>query len=154
MGDTPHSIVLQSLLMELGIRAKAWNIRVLPMHRVEVAEGRWQLPDVCVVVRDKPLHDALRMPPLFCVEIVSPDDGLSEMHEKIAQYIDAGVKVVWIVDPRLKKAYETTDGHNVASVTQLTVPGTDILVMIDQVFQALHEIDPSAYLASVLNDEG
>jgi Uma2 family endonuclease len=37
--------------------------------------------------------------PVLVVEILSPNDTLEKTHEKIDDYLDAGVKVVWVVDP-------------------------------------------------------
>jgi Uma2 family endonuclease len=38
-------------------------------------------------------------PPDLAVEITSPSNRVSEMHEKVTDYTDAGVRVVWVVDP-------------------------------------------------------
>jgi Uma2 family endonuclease len=37
--------------------------------------------------------------PLLAVEILSPNDTVDEIHEKIRQYLAAGVALVWVVDP-------------------------------------------------------
>jgi Uma2 family endonuclease len=41
-------------------------------------------------------------PPVLAVEILSPSDKQEEIDEKIELYLESGVKVVWIVNPRLK----------------------------------------------------
>ncbi len=151
MGDTPHSIVLQALLMELGIRAKAWKIRILPMHAIEVSAGKMQLPDICVVAGDQPLQDALRTPPMLCVEIVSPADGAAAMDEKIEEYLNAGVKAVWEIYPSRRKAYAIVNGASRRTDTQLTVPGTDILVYASEIFAGLQELESEAWRKSVVN---
>ena len=38
-------------------------------------------------------------PPLIAVEVLSPNDKHKEIVEAIEEYLDCGVKVVWIVDP-------------------------------------------------------
>lgn len=38
-------------------------------------------------------------PPVLAVEILSPSDTVEDMHRKVKAYLQAGVKVVWIVDP-------------------------------------------------------
>jgi Uma2 family endonuclease len=40
--------------------------------------------------------------PILAVEVLSPYDKLSDIAETIEEYLDCGVKVVWIVDPRLE----------------------------------------------------
>jgi Uma2 family endonuclease len=37
--------------------------------------------------------------PILAVEILSPNDVLEEIHEKIAAYLSAGVPLVWVVNP-------------------------------------------------------
>ncbi|HSQ55346.1 MAG TPA: Uma2 family endonuclease, partial [Gemmata sp.] len=45
----------------------------------------------------------------------SPNDRTSEVNEKIADYLRAGVKVVWLADPDLKTVtvYYSTRSHTV-----------------------------------------
>jgi Uma2 family endonuclease len=40
--------------------------------------------------------------PVLAVEILSPGNTIEEIHEKIDSYLDAGVALVWIVDPSLR----------------------------------------------------
>ena len=37
--------------------------------------------------------------PLLAVEILSPNDTVDEIHEKVGTYLSAGMALVWIVDP-------------------------------------------------------
>jgi Uma2 family endonuclease len=37
--------------------------------------------------------------PLLTVEILSPNDTVDEIHEKISTYLNVGVSLVWILDP-------------------------------------------------------
>lgn len=38
-------------------------------------------------------------PPMLAVEVLSPSDSFRTVINKIKLYLDAGVKVVWLVDP-------------------------------------------------------
>lgn len=38
--------------------------------------------------------------PTLAVEILSPNDTQEDIHDKIETYLDAGVPLVWIIDPR------------------------------------------------------
>lgn len=40
--------------------------------------------------------------PVLAVEIVSPNDTVEELQEKVDNYLAAGVKLVWIVDPHFE----------------------------------------------------
>jgi Uma2 family endonuclease len=47
----------------------------------------------------------LSIAPELVVEILSPDDRLSETMEKLGDYFSAGVERVWVVDPRLHRVF-------------------------------------------------
>ncbi len=40
--------------------------------------------------------------PILAIEILSPSDQQAEIAEKVGVYLDAGVKLVWIVDPHFR----------------------------------------------------
>jgi Uma2 family endonuclease len=41
-------------------------------------------------------------PPVLAVEILSPSDKQEEIDEKVELYLETGVAIIWIVNPRLK----------------------------------------------------
>ena len=43
------------------------------------------------------------MPPDLAVEIISPNDLYSEVDEKVEEYQQAGVRLVWVINPRRKQ---------------------------------------------------
>jgi Uma2 family endonuclease len=51
---------------------------------------------LALVSEDTSLIDGV---PILAVEILSPSDTHEEVHEKVADYLKAGVALVWIVDP-------------------------------------------------------
>jgi len=44
-----------------------------------------------------------RIPPDLAAEVISLNDIHSNISEKVREYLDAGVKLVWVVDPTLKR---------------------------------------------------
>lgn len=61
-------------------------------------------PDVSFVTRERwdavlDLRRFFRGAPDLAVEIVSPSNRAGEMHAKVADYLAAGARLVWIVDP-------------------------------------------------------
>jgi len=40
-------------------------------------------------------------PPDLAVEVVSPGDTVSEVEEKVAEWLEAGARMVWVVSPKL-----------------------------------------------------
>jgi Uma2 family endonuclease len=62
-------------------------------------------PDVAFVRNERvPPEEAqdrfARLAPDLAVEIVSPSDRGPDVHEKVMEYLEAGVRLVWIVHPR------------------------------------------------------
>ncbi len=44
----------------------------------------------------------LEVPPDLVVEVVSPSDSWSDLEAKVEEYLNAGVKAVWVADPQRK----------------------------------------------------
>ena len=61
-----------------------------------------------------------RIPPDLAVEVISPNDLAFDVEEKVALYLGAGVKSVWVVYPPTK----TTRVHHSGTSTQLTADDT------------------------------
>ncbi len=108
VGERDHSRVQTLLVGYLLNREKQWAIRVFAEQRVQVKPGRFRVPDVCVLAADAPQEQIFTQPPLLSIEILSKDDRMSEMQERISDYLSFGVPCVWIVDPRTKRAWAHT----------------------------------------------
>ncbi len=70
---------------------------------IELAPGVVRAPDVAYIPRDRisnfdPKH-ALKVVPALAVEVLSAYNTAREMGRKIQQYRDAGVDLIWVVDP-------------------------------------------------------
>jgi Uma2 family endonuclease len=63
-----------------------------------------RIPDLSYVRADRlPPEDAwakfLELAPDLAVEVVSPSDSANDVQEKVNEYLDAGVKLIWVVYP-------------------------------------------------------
>jgi len=47
-------------------------------------------------------------PPFLCIEILSPSDRLTEMQDRIDDYLSFGARYVWVIDPQTRRAYIST----------------------------------------------
>ena len=45
----------------------------------------------------------VKIPPDLAVEVVSPNDSASELEEKLDDYRTAGVPLIWVIYPELRK---------------------------------------------------
>ena len=70
------------------------------------APGRIRRPDVAVVLlaslADLP-EGHIRVRPDLAVEVVSPNDEVYELDEKLEDYRLAGVPLVWVLNPQIRK---------------------------------------------------
>ena len=93
------------------------------LFRLPLERDRNRRPDAAFVSyerwpKDRPMPlagNAWEVVPDLAVEVVSPTDLFEELMDKIAEYFQAGVRLVWVVSPRLRmiQVYE--------SLTQLRI---------------------------------
>jgi Uma2 family endonuclease len=62
-------------------------------------------PDIAFVRSDRlPAEEDrdsfLDLAPDLAVEVISPSDRLTEVTEKVVEYLDSGVRLVWVVEPK------------------------------------------------------
>jgi len=84
--------------------------------RLRVAPSRVRVADVVVVELPLPEEEVFTSPPWLCVEIMSPDDTMSSMQDRLDDYLRFVVPNLWVVDPWKHRGWNvTSDGWAVAS---------------------------------------
>ncbi len=134
VGERDHSSLQMVLSAFLHNRRQELGIQVFPEQRVQVAATRFRVPDICVIVGEEPEEQILTSPPFICVEILSKCDRMSEMQERIEDYLSFGVPYVWILDPRMKRAYLHTSEGSREVKDALRTENPEILVSLDEIF--------------------
>jgi len=93
--------------------------------------GRLRGPDVSYVSPARLPADPSRTPypelvPNLAIEVLSPGNTTKEMDEKLDDYFDSGVEVVWLVDPKTRsvRVYTTRDSEKVLSAADVVNGGT------------------------------
>ena len=135
VGEKEHSKAQQELLFYFRERRRQWGIFVIQEQRVQVSRHRYRIPDVCVVLGAEPDEQIFTTPPFLCVEILSPEDRVSRMQERIDDYLRFGVRFVWLIDPYQKRAWiytqdeirEVRDGLLRTSDPEWVVPMAEVL---------------------------
>ncbi len=106
----PHGIVTSNIATELTLYARQVRKGYVLTNDtgvvLEETPGTVVGPDVAYCV-DANSYDEVEpkwveTPPILTVEVLSPNDNMTKVSLKIADYITAGVKVVWLADPELK----------------------------------------------------
>jgi Uma2 family endonuclease len=105
VGEYFHSL-LQALIGAELLKRDGRGFRVFTALRVRIsAEPRYRIPDICVKALPHRADPILEKPDLV-IEILSPDDRPAEVLRKIADYLQAGVPHIWIVDPYQRTVME------------------------------------------------
>lgn len=104
----PNNLVQAKIIQRIYMPLEKW---AETNHRGLVAPDTWirigpdtvRAPDVSFIPRERlvsidPKHP-LTAVPILAVEVLSPFNTAREISRKIQQYRDAGVELIWVVDP-------------------------------------------------------
>ncbi|MCS6830053.1 MAG: Uma2 family endonuclease [Armatimonadota bacterium] len=89
-------------------------------------------PDFAFVSRERAPESRsrhfVRYTPDLVVEVVSPADTFSAVTEKVNDWLEAGVRLVWVVDPEVKKIYVYRTGQPMRALQEEDVlSGEEVL---------------------------
>jgi Uma2 family endonuclease len=134
VGEWSHARLQGAIFAFFWNRRKEWNIQAAPECRVQVAPTRFRIPDVCVILGQEEQEPILRKPPFISIEVLSSEDRLLRIEERINDYFAFGVPYVWIVDPRSRKCHNCTpQGMTETAVFRTENP--EFVVPLDAVFE-------------------
>jgi Uma2 family endonuclease len=128
LGERDHSYIQVALAAYFFARRKALNIEVFTEQRVQVRLNRFRIPDVCVVLGGTK-EKIFTTPPFLCVEILSPEDRMSRVWERIHDYFEMGVPNVWVIDPETRLAHIASpagDLHRATDILRTTDPALEV----------------------------
>jgi Uma2 family endonuclease len=138
LGEKEHSILQRFLTVLFAINRDKWGAEVFPELRTQTKARNFRVPDVLVTRSGEKFDRYVTQPPLIAIEILSPEDSMSAMQAKAAEYRQFGVEHVWIIDPEPRMVYRYT-GTALEQVQtgELVVPGTPIRVALSEMFAEL-----------------
>ncbi len=123
LGERPHALLQQILGTIFHVNRRTWKTIALPEQRVQVAPTRYRIPDLCILHQSDPADAIVRNAPWICIEILSPEDRLQRLQERID---DASTTVL----------QETPNG-------EFIMQGTPIRISLAEVFAEFDEIQTS-----------
>jgi Uma2 family endonuclease len=99
--------------------------------------GKLRRPDVSLVSKgrldpDEPPDGQIKIPPDLAIEVLSPGDLAYEIDAKVAEYQQAGVRLIWVVNPRTRtvRIHRPADAPN-GPISSLgdsdTITGEEVL---------------------------
>ena len=116
-----------------GVSFDSSSLFRLPNGAVRAPDASWMARDRWEAV---PRSERRRIPdvvPEFVMELRSPSDTLPDLQRKMAEYMDNGVRLGWLIDPDNKAVYVYRPGaapqvlDNPATVSgEAVLPGFDL----------------------------
>jgi Uma2 family endonuclease len=91
------------------------------------------VPDICVHEKE-PDESVFTQPPLLCVEILSPEYRMSRISRVIDDYIEFGVRTVWIPDPLERKSYLGDAAYGLREVAANLVVTGSVSLTTEEIF--------------------
>ncbi len=135
MGEGRHSEWQGTLAYFFKMHRRKWGIRVRPEMRTQTGERRYRVPDVAILDAGLPDESIATTPPLIAIDILSPEDRLSRLVVRLADFEAMGVPAIYIVDPADNSLLRFTAGRleNVDTVMlrDVAIPFEEILAELD-----------------------
>ena len=140
VGEQPHGHIQAIIASIFRENRKAWSTRAITETRVQTQPTRFRIPDICILRSSDPHDPIIRFAPNICIEILSKDDSLSELQEKVDEFLEMGVAHIWVVDPWLRIGYIASASGFVHPADGIfTIPGTPIRLVLSEIFAELDE---------------
>ncbi len=113
------------------------HVRQYQLGRTYIAETTFRIgesgrkPDVAFVLQERlpeNRRQASPLPPDLAIEVVSPTDTVYDVLEKVAEYLDAGTQMVWVIEPIFKTVTVYRSPNDIKIFTQNdTLTGEDVV---------------------------
>ena len=112
MPSLNHSYICLQILRQLLQNEK---VEPLPELTLDIANGL--TPDISIFPKEQ-IHPnffrdvpKFQQMPVLAIEVISSSQTIEELLEKAAQLIQAGVKVVWTIEPHSRSVFVTTSSE-------------------------------------------
>jgi Uma2 family endonuclease len=99
VGEFNHSFLQVAFTLAL----KALGLRTYTELRSQVRPRKFRIPDVLALAPGQKREGRyLKTPPYIVIEILSPEDRVGDLREKLDDYLALPVPNVWVVDPEAR----------------------------------------------------
>jgi Uma2 family endonuclease len=136
LGTKSHSLLQIALGAYFRRRRKQWRIEAFTELRIRVRKNWYPIPDVCVYTLPAPEEEVPSRPPLLWIEILSPDDRMTDVWRKADELLANGVPNVWIIDPEtLESELRTPSGIKDVPDKTLRLEGSPVVIPLLEVIE-------------------
>ena len=127
VGEYDHATWQAILVAFFTVRQNELGILARPELRMRVAHHRFRVPDVTLLSREAPREQIITHPPIAVFEILSPEDTMARMLEKLADYERMGIAAIWVIEPTKQVYYQFQSGQ-LTPADVFALPGTSYTV--------------------------
>ncbi len=135
MGEGRHSEWQGTLAYFFKMHRREWVIRVRPEMRTQTGERHYRVPDVAILDAGYPDEPIATVPPLMAIEVLSPEDRLSRLIIRLADYEAMGVPAIYVIDPIDNSLLRFQTGRlknvDMLMLRDVVIPFADILAELD-----------------------
>ncbi len=139
VGEFDHSDLQCEIVRWVRNRSKESGLNAFAELRTRIGSGRYRVPDIVILQGKRPQTRVLEVAPFVAIEILSPEDRLSRIQQRIDDYLAMGTPFVWLIDPDTRRAWvyrpgsieECKDGNLHAGPPDFVLPLKEIFAAID-----------------------
>lgn len=130
-----HERIVANLVVVLGNFARERRLGVVLASNLlyRLPSGNRRGPDVSFIAAEKAAAISAdtvfpEVPPDLAVEVLSPSDRERRVLDKVGDYLQSGVRLVWVIDPKARKAVIHRSLNTVREIDEAgTLDGEDVL---------------------------
>jgi Uma2 family endonuclease len=130
-----HAFIQGRLIVLFSRWTSSHGLLPLPELRSKVRQSRVRIPDVAVYI-GRPNASVPDQPPLVAIEILSPDDRMVNVMEKLREYRTWGVGYIWVIDPMARILYEMTT-NGLREMESYDIPAYDVKISSNDLFEGI-----------------
>jgi len=107
MPGATHGVIGANLIIKLGVHVESKKLGVICAEASFKIGTNERIPDVSFVATDRIPEEGVPetiwpISPDIAIEIISPSDLHDKVSEKVLEYLEAGVRQVWLVSSKLR----------------------------------------------------
>lgn len=110
VGELEHARMVKAILQWFAQYESSWHLEALPDVRVQVSAENYRVPDICLRPLANPDVRFVTSIPAAVIEVLSPEDSISDYRSRIADYRQKGIAGIWVVDPKTRKGWDCSSG--------------------------------------------
>ena len=140
VGEMSHALLQGILFTVFQNNQRSWGLLPVLEQRVQTGRTRFRIPDICLVRPAQAADPIVQLPPVLCVEVLSKDDSLNSMQQRVDDYLAMGVQHIWLIDPLLRLAYRASASGFERADNELSIANMPIRIDLKEAFNRLDDL--------------